>query len=572
MIANVTVCLVATLWAASPETGPAAVSLVRVDALDRVYPDRAAVASAETMPVSVPRGGSVAFQFAARSERGVSCKMSIVEVKRDDGHVLAGSVRAYHLLPVHVEGNTQGSMKNRPGGKVPLGWDKSLIRSAPFDVMEVPVEAGDFDLAGERTEAILVDVEVAPDASPGRYEGRLELSVDENLVTAKFELLVHKTALPPRQKLHSVHWFWPMPENLTNGDPPDWWSDEHWRLIENSGRELRRFGDDTMFTPLIEGREPLIRVSRDGTGDYEFDYSRFDRWVRTFLAQGFELFAGRHVVNMGRDVWVHDRASGDTVPLLKNPSDADEWLNFLPLFYADLHEHLEERGWIDRYLQHQYDEPKDVDRYEKLADLVRRHMPKVRTIDAINSRPELISPLVDVHVFNLLTLLKNAELAESRRSEGKAIWLYHCTSPYPPYPNRHLDRPLSECRLWPWICHDLGAEGFLYWAANLYRGADEYKTSLGPFPNGSQDPGHPPGDAWFYYRGPDGLRPSMRIVSFRAGLIDHAILTMLKERDAALAAEIVRQTIPSPTTYRTDSAVYHAARRRILSALDATVQ
>lgn len=180
----------------------------------------------------------------------------------------------------------------------------------------------------------------------------------------------------------------------------------------------------------------------------------------------------------------------------------------------------------------------------------------------------MISPLLDVHVFNLVTLLKNATLAESRRSRGKAVWLYHCTSPYPPYPNRHLDRPLSECRLWPWICYHLRAEGFLYWAANLYRKADEYKTSLGPFPNGSQDPGHPPGDAWFYYRGPDGLRPSMRIVAYRAGLIDHTLLSTLGEVDPEAAAGIAREVFPSPTAYSTDPAVYQAARRRVLLALD----
>ena len=568
MIEAMILCLAVVMPTAWPEPGNAPVSLVRVDVLDRVYPDRAAVAAVDAGPVGVPRGGSIAFQFAVNGERGVRCKMKVAPVKRDDGRVLDGRVRAHHLLPVHVEGNTQGSMVNRPGGKVPDGWMKSLIRAAPFDLMEVLVETDKFELAAGRTQAILVDVEVARDALPGLYTGRVELRVDEDLVAAPFQLRVHRTLLPSTQKLHSVHWFWPMPENLTGGDPPDWWSERHWRLIENSGRQLRRFGDDTMFTPLIEGCEPLIRVSRDKGADYAFDYSRFDRWIQTFLAQGFELFAGRHVVRMGRDVWVLDRASGDSVPLLESPTDAKSWIEFLPFFYADLYRHLEERGWTERYLQHQYDEPKDVDLYRNLATLARRQMPKVRTIDAINSRPALISPLVDVHVFNLITLLKNAELAESRRSQDKAVWLYHCTSPYPPYPNRHLDQPLSECRLWPWICHDLRAEGFLFWAANLYRGADEYKTSLGPFPNGSQDPGHPPGDAWFYYRGPDGLRPSMRIVSFRAGMIDHALLSMLAELDAELAAKIVRETFPSPTTYRTDPAVYHAARRQILTALD----
>ena len=53
---------------------------------------------------------------------------------------------------------------------------------------------------------------------------------------------------------------------------------------------------------------------------------------------------------------------------------------------------------------------------------------------------------------------------------------------------------------------------------------------LADHPNGSQDPGHPPGDNWFYYRSPEGLRPSIRIVSFREGLIDYALLKALGAR------------------------------------------
>ena len=568
MLGNVLIGLAAVCLATAAQPATPQVTLVRVDALDRVYPDRAPVAAAGDTPISVARGGIAAFQFAATAPQEASCRMDLGALRRDDGLPLAGRVTTYRLLPVHVEGNTQGSLRNRPGGEVPEGWMKSLVRPAPFDVMEVLIEAGEIELAAERWHAMLVDVEVAREASPGRYTGRLELRFGQETVSAPFSVLVHKTLLPSTHKLHSVHWFWPMPENLTDGDPPAWWSERHWELIEKSGGQLRRFGDDTMLTPLVDGREPLIRVSHDKQGGYQFDYSRFDRWVETFLRLGINTFAGRHVVNMGRDVRVRDRATGAIEPLLEDSTDREAWLRFLPVFYRSLFQHLEERNWTGRYLQHQYDEPKDAGLYQQLAALARDHMPGVRTIDAINSRPEAFSPLVDVHVFNLITLLRNAELADQRRSQGGAVWLYHCTSPYPPYPNRHLDRPLSECRLWPWICYRWRAQGFLYCAANLYRGADEYKTSLGPFPNGSQDPGHPPGDAWFYYRGPDGLRPSMRIVAFRSGLIDHTLLIMLAEKDDELSDEIVRGMVPSATEYTTDPAVYHAARGRVLSALD----
>ena len=196
-------------------------------------------------------------------------------------------------------------------------------------------------------------------------------------------------------------------------------------------------------------------------------------------------------------------------------------------------------------------------------------MPAVRTTDAINSsRQDIYSPLVDEQVFNLIGLSQYQDVAAQRVADGKGVWLYHCTSPYPPHPNRHIDCYLTESRLYPWLCYRLGANGFLFWGANIYRGADEYRTSIGPFPNGSQDPGHPPGDNWLYYRSPQGLRPSIRIVSFREGLIDHALLTMLEERDPVLAKSIAMTIVPQITKFERDPVAYHQARLTILKALD----
>jgi hypothetical protein len=119
----------------------------------------------------------------------------------------------------------------------------------------------------------------------------------------------------------------------------------------------------------------------------------------------------------------------------------------------------------------------------------------------------------------------------------------------------------------------LGLDGFLFWAANGYRGANEYETSLGPFPSfangGSRYPGHPPGDNWFYYRSPEGLRPSIRIVSFREGLFDYALLTMLAQRDPDMAKKLVAEdrTVDQQILSVTPM-IYHQTRTTILEALD----
>ncbi|HJN16037.1 MAG TPA: DUF4091 domain-containing protein [Armatimonadota bacterium] len=573
-------------------------SITRVDPLIRLFPDRPSPA-AFSEAAHAPRGGSAPVAFTVIVSRDVEAALSVTEITGEDGVTLEAQPTIYSLVPVHVEGNTQGSMCSKPGGALPDGWLEHFVREAPFDTHEVLVESESVSLVADETNAMLIDIDVPRDATPGAYSGALLVLRDGVSAAHPFTLAVHATTLPDQHALHSVHWLSPDPVNLTSGPEPEWWSEEHWALLEHAGRQLRAFGDDTMFTPLIENQYPLIPATRRVDGSFSFDYSRFDRWMTMFKNQGYRLFAGRHLNHMGGRVSVWDEASDERQKLFADDPGQEKWLAFLRVFLSDLRAHMAERGWVESFVQHQYDEPKDPDLYEALSSTVRESMPGVGSIDAINSRPQVFSPLVDHLVFNLIGIRANRELASERAAEGKRNWLYHCTSPYPPYPNRHTDCPLAACRLWPWMCYTYDAQGFLFWAANLYRGtADEYLTSLGPMrplkPGESLEVGHPPGDDWLYYRGPDGLRPSVRILAHREGLVDHTLLTMLGEVDpfkaealqARIVGDVVEKIKDHPEgwnwsrypeevnylkgTHSTDPADYHSARAEILRALDET--
>jgi hypothetical protein len=543
----------------------AALEAIRVDVHERLYPDRWPQ-PAKTATISVPRGAPVTFQFAVRANTKGNARLSLM------GDVV-GKPHLHWLQAIHVEGNTQGSLKNRPGGKVPKGWMEHLVRAAPFDTLEALVEDNKMPIVAGHTHGVVLEITVPLNTEPGTYKGSLRVALGNDGIESPFSFRVHRTALPDPLPIHSVHWLWPEPHNLTNGEVPEWWSEQHWQLLEAAGKQLRRFGDDTVYTPLVNYRQPLIQITRRKDGTFAFDYSRFDRWGELFVSLGFRYLSGHHIINLNDahmgGTFVIDEATGRKEPLLKDVRDRKAWIAFLPTFYDSLHAHLKEKGWLGNYLQCQYDEPRDVELYKRLAALARKHLPSIPTTDAINaSRQDVFSPLVDMQVFNLIGLTRHQRVAVQRNAEGKGVWLYHCTSPYPPHPNRHIDSHLTESRLYPWLCHKLGANGFLFWGANIYRGADEYKTSIGPFPNGSQDPGHPPGDNWFYYRSPEGLRPSIRIVSFREGLIDYALLTALAERDPGVVKKSITKIAPSITEFERDPAAYHRARAAILEALD----
>ena len=96
------------------------VTITRIDPLVRLFPDLPAPASFNET-AHVPRGGSAPSAFAVTVSRDVDVSLSISRLERDDGASLRTRPRVYNLVPVHVEGNTQGSMCSEPGGPLPEG-------------------------------------------------------------------------------------------------------------------------------------------------------------------------------------------------------------------------------------------------------------------------------------------------------------------------------------------------------------------------------------------------------------------------------------------------------------------
>jgi hypothetical protein len=555
-----------------------AFNAAQVDSLDRVFSDVPPKTMAYQEPVSVARGGNVAFQFAAMSRNGGVCSMEAMSITGPDGSVLRGDSRIYDLKMVPVEANNNGGSRSGTDFVPPGPWLNYLIRKAPFDVGEAMLERDTMTLQPGHYAAALLDVSVSTDALPGHYTGTFRITCGDETHEIPFSFYVHATVLPDQPELSVVYWFSHDPKDVSHGNPPAWWSERHWKLIENSARVLHDFGQDSMFTPLIDGKHPLIQVTEKTDGTFTFDFTKFDRWVELHLKLGIDVFEGHHTggghsisvppMRSTGGIWVQKEGTGDVYRLLDDAKDTEPWFAFLPLFYTSLHKHLSERGWIDRYVQCQLDEPRDQEEYRRLSELARTYLPGIKTKDAINGKPRAFSPLVDIHVFSLSSLAGHQDLARERRQQGLAVWLYHCCSPYPPFPNRHLDEALAYSRVYPWLAYLLDADGYLYWAANIYRGADPYVTSIGPLPNGSQNPGHPPGDNWFFYPTNEGLVPSLRMVAFRDGLDDHSLLVQLAKVDQEKADAIMRNIAPSVTNCERTPAAYHQARRALLEALD----
>ena len=132
------------------------------------------------------------------------------------------------------------------------------------------------------------------------------------------------------------------------------------------------------------------------------------------------------------------------------------------------------------------------------------------------------------------------------------------------YANRFIEQPLLKTRLLHWINYRYGATGYLHWGYNHWRQEDPF-THLTPAHGGP--PYLPAGDSWIVYPGSDGPLGSIRFEAMRDGIVDHELLSMLGERDAAAAQRLAAQHVLAFDRYDTDLKRFRATRRELLSLL-----
>jgi hypothetical protein len=584
----------------------AAVNIYQVETCDFVYNDVEAGPLFYMEPISTPRNSRLAMQFVINSDINTDAEVSVVDVKTDQGGTFNGSFDIYSLILIPVEANSNSN--GTQAGKPAQGPNKVyLAREAPFEVFEPAFEQSAISLKKDRKSVLLVDADIPVDCKPGVYRGRLLISsLEQEVASCGFNFRVHYTLMPGSYTLKTAHWFTADPENLTRKEPPESWSQQHWELIKNSAQRLYDFGDRNVTFPTIYGQKPVIQTFVDQEGNYSFDYSMFDQWVELFLSIGYEkieclAFSG-HWISPLDDIYAVNTSDskkelvfpkgycttswGQYSEKYEWPESRDkfaaskeyrgkveEFAGFIEVFLKSTYRHITEKGWKDVYAQQLIDEPRTVADYAYLSKIARRCMPDIKISNAIHAYGvddyEQFSPFVDRWIMesNLVLRPETRKLIEKRESEGKETGIYLLANNLQ-MPNRLLDKPLIDNRALGWILYEYGLEGYIHWAGNNYRGADPYKTSVGPVPGGSQSPGHPVGCNWIFYPGDDGLIPSMRAFAFREGLTDYTLLKMLEKSDSDAASSLSRRITESLTAFQGSSRAYHIARRDLLEILD----
>ena len=146
------------------------------------------------------------------------------------------------------------------------------------------------ELAAGHTQPVWVEVSIPADARPGVYRGRIAVE-GQGLERRELPLLaaVADWRLPAPTDFAQDVWIEQSPYGLAHAAglaKEQWWSEEHWRLVEASLAHLGRIGMDVVHIPVLQRSEfgniddAMIRWRGDpATERVELDLAIMERYL-----------------------------------------------------------------------------------------------------------------------------------------------------------------------------------------------------------------------------------------------------------------------------------------------------
>lgn len=538
----------------TPSARAADMQVWPVDAMLKVFRDAKPAEAIEAV-AEVARGEHASLQVVVRSDGAVNklrAQLSPLTLEGADTKLVGRTPRFVGYVTV-----------DRP---MQLPPNNGLPRP-PADYPDPLLECESIDVVAGQAQPVWLTVKVPVDAKPGLYRGTLSLTceIGGKAVSARQAIAVKVyPATVKRTRLWVTNWFAMTSAGMEIS--PERGTPEYDALMRRYARNMADHRQNVIKIPVL----PLTKFSVGDDGKLAMDFSEFDHWVKIFTEEGVvgriegAHFAGRRGGFYGPFVMrVREIKGGEIKSDMVDPT-SDRADRFYGQFLPALVKHLKEKGWLDRYMQHLGDEPIPLNgkSYRQMADVIRKHAPELKTIDAC-----LMTGLVgalDIWVPQLNVLHMAYDHFRERQRAGDEVWFYTCVFPQYPYANRFIEQRLLTTRLLHWINFRYGATGYLHWGYNKAWGSNLYKN---PTRKHTYPDYLPAGDVCIVYPGKDGPIDSIRHEAMRDGIVDHELLSQLAEQDATAANHLAAKHVINFDEYNTDVKTFRATRRELLQRL-----
>jgi len=525
-----------------------------VDSLVKVFPDSPAATSKLELALVSARNGHSSLQVGLRSE-----SHRVVRVRVIAPHLGGATlkIQVYRVGMVKVNSHPTDT---------PLD---EVVRSGvgPYPDPLFPQEK-EISLEAARTETLWVSVFSPEDTRPGIYRGVVEIDAGKQKLSLPFHVEVFPATVPKQQKLWVTNWLWFEHELMTKlypqlkSDP-----DRYWRVLENIGRTMAEYKQNVVFVPVR-----TLAKAQLADGAVQYDFGLVDRWIEIFDKAGMaRMIEGGHLsgrLGGGYDspyVIPTDLAENGQIVRKELPAGDPLAEQNLRQFLRQLRNHLKEKGWLSRYVQHVHDEPHGAEMpiYRRFVHIVSEELSGVPTLDAISLHEDISAQEeTTIWVPKLGTFDDRLDAIATHKARGGQSWYYICLDPRGRYLNRFIDFPSLKVRLLPWVNYRYGLTGYLHWGGNFWTDR--------PFENVQPDWGGgfvlPAGDDAIVYPDSehDSVFLSMRLEVMREGIEDYELLTESARRALERTDALARAVMPTFTDYLRDVNQFRKFERELL--------
>jgi len=444
----------------------------------------------------------------------------------------------YRQIPIAVE--------SCPGIEDPIPHFPE--RQAPFFVNDCLAPMESTLAAGEESTGIYVAIPISADAR-GEITGRIVIKDDRDTVCVPVTVQVANAPLPPEHLEIVMGISYPEMIKYHNVSSRE----EFDRLQTQYLYLLRRQHQTRLYI------NPPWEKKIDGK--WEFDFTRFNRYVKKALSMGFRTF---NIDGIGfRRAW-------DAPYIYHYDLDLLSWDGYVYLeqYLSALRENLRREGWLDKnmFFLGVCDEPNDVNAmtYRALVSAIRKLIPEIKLYDATSGAP--IFGTLDIWIPRADEYEANREMFDHYREQGDEVWHYVCLFPREGgYINRFMDIPLLCTRYLFWGNYKYRLSGYLHWTVNCYQSeCDPFKLSCPRHVNAGSESILPPGDDKLIYPGDGQGWMSMRLENHRESAEEYAMLTEIAKRDPALADSICERVFKSFSNVELDSKSFEETRRLLI--------
>lgn len=512
-----------------------------------VYPDDKLVEFDKSLlNLDVARGGNVLIQVLTdlQVEENASFNFS---VSGANGVI----VTPYQLVSVNIKRNS--APQGQPNSTDNYELVKDFVtRKAPFDVYDITAPMEKTLVCGGRF-GFALRFNPSREISAGVQNIVVRIEIGENVIEVPVTLNVHKAVIPLLRdsKLSVINWV--HPGVIAEDANTDRYTEEYFEQYKKMLPHLVDIRNNALSIPESWQRKVPDESIKDENGKIiDFDLSNLERSLQLAEKAGMTELWGMYVAHFVK--WNEPQ-----VCLLwdwenKHNAIDVEGYRQLKLYFKRVKEMVERNNWQDKYIQPLFDEPQfqNAENYRIFVGMVRSIYPELIIHDPIEV--DNIPGTADIWCVKNAIYEKFKESFQYQQSLGQRMTWYACGCPAGYTMNRSIDLPLIVSRLCFWICHRYNFEGFLHWGYHLEHAGTHWAMS--------------PGNTQIVYARKGDYWDSIRAHAQRSGAEDWELISIIKEKDAKFADEIVEKACRTFNDYERDWETFDKLKLAILNEAD----